>query len=149
MRNRFGVLARAGLLAVSCLSIVSCSSGSGEEVAQKIPVGSWVSELDKFMDGSETDGEVIAWIPKVSPSPIDSTDHETILETGREISNEFGDFSERNLGNFEDWQRATPDVDRFTGEIRFVVANMAAWDVVSLIYVDGVLKSKDWGHLPG
>jgi hypothetical protein len=33
---------KCGLLAVSCFSLVSCSSGSGEEVAQKIPVGSWV-----------------------------------------------------------------------------------------------------------
>jgi hypothetical protein len=95
------------------------------------------------------DAQVIAWLPRPAGPARPRSEREEAERSG-EISNEFGDFRLRNLGSYNDWNAPTSEQEQFTGEINVVGSRGGMeLDIAVFYYVDGVLKKKDWGHLPG
>ena len=150
MKNAKTILA---LTLLGFLFIASCGSpeSSAEEIVQRIPLGSEIGDLAGFLGTTREDMQVTQWVkPTPEDVPQAKDEHgDPINRTGRRVSNEFGTFTEKDLGKFEDWTPLQEGRDRFTGEIDFTVPNMASMDIVVLTYIDGKLRKKDWGHLPG
>ena len=139
-KNRVWWLLVPGLCVLLCLIPYACRPDPVAVLAP-IPLGSRLSRLDQYLKLSFDNSEVEVWVPLVEGSTSRTT--------------AYGIFSIRNLGRYEDWDASDSDRDRFTGEILFyhyssvIPDDLAPSYVFSLIYVNGVLKEKDYGHLPG
>lgn len=126
----------------ACMTPIACQLDP-KAVLASIPIGSKLSDLDtylrKFKDGSKVE----AW---VSARTADSPEHTTT---------KYGSFFIRNLGRYDRWTATKEVRDAFTGELRFyhfssvIPDDLAPSYVFSLIYVNGVLREKSYGHLPG
>ena len=139
------------LLAVCALFTIACGVGepSGEEIANRVPLGSKLHQITAYVDIQNMDAQVIAWLPRPAGAARPSSEREEAERSG-EISNEFGDFRQRNLGSYDAWNASTAEKEQFTGEINVVSSpGGMELDIAVFYYVDGVLKKKDWGHLPG
>jgi hypothetical protein len=130
----------ARLLLLPGLLLVSACGSAPHDIVTPIPLGSNLSDLDRHLQrGEGSRGEVIAWLPAgKSPKATDP------LET-----NELGTFIVRVVGSYDDWKAPPEERNRFTGEITFYHHGTASADVNRLVYVDGKLRKKDWGFLPG
>lgn len=112
-------------------------------VLAPIPVGSKLSELDEYMGKFYAYSNVLEWH---SNRPSDSTGHR---------KTKYGSFYIRDLGDYESWKVLRTERGSFTGELLFFHISYAIPDdlapsyVFSLVYVNGILKEKDYGHLPG
>lgn len=109
----------------------------------RIPAGSKLSELDRYLDHIYSRSTVERWTTERDPGGTDR------------IENEFGSFRSQNLGAYEIWNATKTERDGFTGELLFfhhsnvIPDDLAPSYVFSLIYIDGKLKKKDYGQLPG
>jgi len=131
------------LCALNCLRPIACRPNPKAIIAQ-IPLGSRLSELDQHLVKFYEDSEVVAWVPNPKARRV----------TGS-YRDKYGGFDTRNLGPYDGWG-ATPSVrDRFTGEVRLFHFSAVVPDDLSpsffiyLVYIEGVLKEADYGHLPG
>ncbi|MBX7132088.1 MAG: hypothetical protein K1X67_05345 [Fimbriimonadaceae bacterium] len=101
--------------------------------------GRLIKGLKESEDGSEVE-------ERIRVRTKDSPEHRTT---------KYGTFFIRKLGAYVDWTATKATRDSFTGEIRFyhhsavIPDDLAPSYVFSLIYVNGVLKEKGYGHLPG
>lgn len=126
----------------ACLTPIACQLDP-KTVLAPIPIGSKLSELDKYLKEFKDGSGVEEW---VSARAADSPEHRTT---------KYGAFFIRDLGRYDRWTATKETRDVFTGEIRFyhyssvIPDDLAPSYVFSLIYVKGVLKEKTYGHLPG
>lgn len=119
---------------------------NAEKTLARVPIGSKLADLDELANG-RYDGlsDVTEWI-RVSIQPGNTESLE---------SNEHGTFNTKDLGSFRDWKASTKTRNRFTGMIHLVYFSDVIPDglnpsfFIDYVYVDGVLKKKDLGHLPG
>lgn len=139
------ILTEGAYLAVSLLLIVGfcfqmdCGSAP-HDASSYVPLGSKLSDLDRYYPrGGGSEGEVIQWLPlaKGEKRPHDA------------IENEFGVFKPMELGSYDQWGASTAARDSFTGEITFYHHSLTSSDVNALYYIDGKLKKREWGFLPG
>lgn len=136
-------------LALPLLCLVPCAIDFTDDrhdpkgVIAQIPVGSKLSELDKHLV-EFSHSEVYGW---VSERPADSS--------WGSKQTKYGSFYVRKLGEYDAWTASKADRDAFTGELSFyhlcwiIPDDIAPSYVLDLVYVDGVLKEKEYGHLPG
>lgn len=126
----------------ACLMPIACQLDP-KAVLAPIPIGSKLSELDKYLKEFKDGSDVEEWI-RVRAK--DSPEHKTT---------KYGSFFIRKLGAYEAWTATKETRDAFTGEVRFfhrsavIPDDLAPSYVFSLIYVNGVLREKGYGHLPG
>lgn len=101
-----------------------------------MPIGSSVAELDPhFRRIKDSRAQVKEWLPA------------TTKVKGRPISNAFGKFIEVDRGDYDAWKTSAAAAN-FTGEITFFQRAFTS-TADSFIYVNGRLRKKDWGFLPG
>ncbi len=136
-----------GLLIGICLvHSVNCDSAP-HDIVSSVPIGIKLSDLDGYLKrGSGSEGEVLQWIP--TNEPADSKGMQLRGE-GMRISTEFGTFLQKNLGSYDEWYATAEDRNRFTGEITFIHHGSTSSDINSFTFVNGILRKKDWGYLPG
>ena len=109
-----------------------------------IPLGSKLSELDKYLGKGYNNSSVQRWIPYKEKKAV-----------GTYKTSPYGKFEVRGLGEYGSWDASQAERDSFTGEINFfhlsavIPDDLAPSWVMSLTYVNGVLKEKDYGQLPG
>lgn len=126
----------------ACLIPIACQLDP-KAVLATIPIGSKLSALDKYLKEFKDGSEVEEWI-RVRAK--DSPEHRTT---------KYGKFFIRKLGVYQDWTATKETRDAFTGEIRFyhhsavIPDDLAPSYVFTLIYVNGVLREKEYGRLPG
>jgi hypothetical protein len=110
------------------------------DLVSKVPLDSSLADLDRYLvRGTGSIGEVREWTPNANDS----------AGSGRKIQNEFGRFRESYIGDYDAWKATTEERNRFTGEIDFFHHGSTSSDMNSFVYVNGKLKKKDWGFLPG
>ncbi|MCC7230659.1 MAG: hypothetical protein IT203_09725 [Fimbriimonadaceae bacterium] len=108
-----------------------------------IPVGSKLSELERYLPKLYDSSSIREWRSDRSSGDVA---HRTTS---------YGSFCVYELGEYALWKATKSERDAFTGELLFyhhraiVPDDLAPSYVFSLIYVKGVLKEKDYGHLPG
>ena len=139
---RYWWLALLGLCRVPCIAPIACRLDP-KAVLSPIPVGSKLSELDKYLTKFNGGSMVQEW---VSVGAKDSPEHRTT---------KYGSFYVRDLGEYGTWSATKEERDAFKGELLFfhrstvIPDDLAPSYVFSLIYVSGVLKDKDYGHITG
>lgn len=139
---RYGWLALLGLCLLPCLTS-TIGRLDPKAVLAPIPLGTQLSKLDGYLGKFYESSSVEEW---VAVRTRDSTGHR---------KTKYGSFFVRELGEYDVWTASEANRDAFTGEILFfhysrvIPDDLAPSYVFSLIYVHGVLKEKDYGHLPG
>lgn len=134
-----GVVAACSL----CLRPIACRPDPKAIIAQ-IPVGSRLTELDRYLPKFYNDSVVVEWVPnsKVRRGTGSSRD-------------KYGGLDTRNLGPYDGWSAKQAERERFTGEVQFfhhsavIPDDLAPSFFIDLVYIDGVLKEADYGYLPG
>lgn len=127
-----------------CLAPLADPYRRPERVIDRFPIGSKLSDLDKFLVPFYKESKVNAW-----------TLNGALDTEAEKVRTEFGAYYVRNLGTYDQWTKLRETRDAFTGEIRFtrysivIPDDLAPSYVVSLIYVKGVLMKRDYGILPG
>ena len=140
---RFWWLLLLGLCLLPLAASFSCWHDP-EKALARVPVGSRLSELDKHIGRFYSHSEVEQW----SIAPIDGG-----AKAARDTK--YGSFYVRELGTYAAFKASNPRTDSFTGEMRFYHMSWVIPDdiepsfVLALVYVNGVLKEKDYGILPG
>lgn len=113
-----------------CMLPIACRIDPVKTLA-RIPTGSKLSELDRYLDQIYSRSTVERWTTERDPAG-----------SGR-IENEFGSFRTQNLGDYEIWNATKTERDGFTGELLFfhhssvIPDDLAPSYVFSLIYIDG------------
>lgn len=126
-----------------CLQPIACRSNPKAIIA-KIPLGSRLTELDRYLPKFYDDSVVVQWVP--NPKARRGTGSSR---------DKYGGFDTQNLGTYDGWSAKTTDRDRFTGEVRFfhhsavIPDDLAPSFFIDLIYIGGVLQEADYGYLPG
>ena len=136
-------LALLGVCIILCAT--RCASGHDpKDVVARIPIGSKLSELDKHLGKFYGSSSVEEW----GNAP-------TATRASKQMKSEYGFSYVRELCTYEAWTASNEERDTFTGKVEFthyssmIPDDIAPSYVVWLVYVDGVLKEKDYGHLPG
>lgn len=132
------------LLVVSSLILLPIVCQPDPQVVlEKIPLGSKLSELDKYLPDLNGGASVQKHIPTSSAKS-------NTMPTGGN-----GAYYVRDLGEYKNWNATKSERDEFTGEIHiYHYAGVAPDDLAPsyifwLFYERGILKKKDYGHLPG
>lgn len=139
---RHGWFALLALCLLPCLASYSCRLDPTAVLA-KIPVGSKLSELDKYLGRFYDGSSVQEWVPDRTAA---TTGHRTTP---------YGVFYVRELRDYDAWPATQSERDAFTGELSFyhhswvIPDDLAPSYVFSLVYVHGVLKEKEYGQMPG
>ncbi len=138
-------LALLGICVLPCVLPIACKRDP-EKVLSRIPIGSKLTELDELLSRDRDDeGEVTEWIPA----------SKTLDSRVKLVTNEFGVFIQRDLGSYDGWSASATERNSFTGKITFfhhswvIPDDLAPSYVIDLIYINGELKAKNWGILPG
>lgn len=123
------------------LAGIATGCGSApHDVATSVPLGSRLSQLDRFLiRGTGSEGEVTEWITVGNGSPIPKGS----------LKNSYGIFRRHSRGDYDGWNASPQARDAFTGEIVFVHDGSTSADANSLTYVKGKLVKAAWGFLPG
>ena len=110
----------------------------------RIPIWSKLSELDLYIGKFYEKSSVEEWVPSRTAGSSD-----------KPVKTKLGSLYVRHLGGYDSWTASATERESFTGEITFyhfsavIPDDLAPSYVVSLVYVRGVLKQKDWGVMPG
>ncbi len=136
-------LALLALCFVPCVIPIVCK-GDPRKIVAGIPIDSKLSELDEHLGKFYDDSNIEAW--GNAPTETRSTKY---------MKAKFGFSYVRDLGKYDSWTASKSERDAFTGRIEFyhyssvIPDDLAPSYVVTLIYVNGALKEKDFGFLPG
>lgn len=131
------------LCVLPCLTLYTCAIDP-KAVVTRIPIGSKLSELNQHLGSFYEDSSVQEW--GNTPTPTKATKY---------MKAKYGFSYVRELGKYDHWTASQGERDAFTGAIVFyhfssaIPEDLAPSLAVTLVYIDGVLKYKDYGHLPG
>jgi hypothetical protein len=140
-----GVLLCIGLVLTVWLSCALSSKESAESFLRRMPIDSKISDLPAAIPKGWDDPDVISWSPLKTPAEREySSPHR---EKRRKVA--FGSTWYRVKD--ADWHSIDEIADqpRFTGEIVIYSHGLLKSEAVGLVYIDGILRYKDWGYLPG
>ena len=135
-----------GLALVGLCFVLSRSGcgGNAEEALRAVPIGTKLSDLDQNLRLVFDESEVEEWLDVRSSG-----------SAGQPKKTRYGTFRVRSRGDYRRWTATKAEREVFTGEIVFMYRSWVIpddWDpsyVVALVFVDGVLRDKDFGFLPG
>lgn len=148
MKNRgtvLTVLVCIGLSITVWLTIKLTAKESAESFLRRMPIGSKISDLPAAIPNGWDELDVNVWLPLKSPAERNYSS-----PYRGEIGKIAFGFTWYSL-KATDWHYIgeIPDQPLFTGEVILYRAPYPSSQVVGLVYIDGVLKYKDWGYLPG
>lgn len=111
-----------------------------------MPIGSKISDLPAAVPkGWDDDSSVHVWLPL--KLPVERGFSSPYRDNSGKVA--FGliwySMKETNWHSIGE----IPDKPPFTGEIFLYRDLLPSGQVAMLVYIDGVLKWKDWGYLPG
>jgi hypothetical protein len=110
-----------------------------------MPIGSKISDLPAAIPEGWDEQDVTVWLPLKLPAEREYTSPYR-GESGK-VAFGLKWYSLKDT----DWHYIgeIPNKPLFTGEV-FLYRNLSpSGEVAMLVYIDGVLKWKDWGYLPG
>lgn len=140
---KFWWLAVAGL----CLALYAvpiARNGDPRAIVAGVPLGSRLSELDGYLGKIYERSTVEAW--SNTPTGTRSTAW---------MKSKHGFEYVRSIGAYDTWRASKATRDAFTGRIEFfhyssvIPDELAPSYVVTLVYLNGLLKKKEFGYLPG
>ncbi len=148
MGNRgpvFAFLLCIGLVITIWLWISLTAKESAESFLRRMPIGSKISDLQAAIPKNWDDIGVIVWLPLKEPAEREFS------SPFREVLGKVAFGSTWYSLKDTDWRfiGEIPDQPRFTGEIFLSRDLLPSGQVAMLVYIDGVLKWKDWGYHPG
>lgn len=131
------------------LGVVSCGPPAHERILAGVPIGSDLSGPKSVAQSRDVrPGSVMQWMASTQSAP-DRSDIQ-LRTDGVTISTEVGMFRQKDLGDYSNWHPDQALSGHFTGEVVFFLDRGFADSImIGFTYVDGRLKKKDWGYLPG
>lgn len=148
MKNRGPVLVFLlciGLVITVLLTLTITAKESAETFLRRMPIGSKISDLTVGIPKGWDDADINLWSPQRTPAEREYS------SPYREQVGKVAFGSTWYSVKVTDWHSIgeIPDQPLFTGEIFLYRDQLPSGQVAMLVYIDGVLKWKDWGYLPG
>jgi hypothetical protein len=148
------------LAAVVLIFMILRAPDAGMEAAfQRVPLGSSVVDLETYFLESmgkthRDDVKVYEWAPMVGSGAnrvINKTEFGTFV-----VTRCFGKWTPDPIGKYVDWVERYRNPG-FSGRIGLIdepsellwALTLAEIKVYEFIYIDGVLRKKTWGYMPG
>lgn len=127
------------VVAATLFVVVSVRQDDPQQLLAEMPEGSRIGKLGSVLRGGKVwGGYAVRWIPVLEANKGTAT-----------LTNEYGYFQKKSMGNLLHTDLNQLD-NTFTGEVTYFVNRAFADSIaVTLIFVDGILRERHWGYMPG